>query len=109
MIDSMARKSQQVEEKHRELVRQLEDRVRGQYCITMREVPVRNPSTGQMIGEIDLVGIVDGMWDIYEVKVNDGFRKARRQLDNLKFYLRGYAQLRLYYYSGKDDEIVRVG
>jgi hypothetical protein len=104
-----AQKGQDAEEVHRDLVRRLEDRVKGQYSITMREVPVRNPCTGQLVGEIDLVGIVDGVWDIYEVKVNDGLRKARRQLENLRHYLDGCADLRLYYYSGKGGEIVRVG
>jgi hypothetical protein len=104
-----SRKSQEVEETHRDLVRRLEEDVKGQYSITMREVPVRNQYTGQQVGEIDLVGIVDGVWDLYEVKVNDGMKKAKRQLENLKRYLEGCAELRLYYYSGRDREIVRIG
>ncbi|MBW2971814.1 hypothetical protein KY359_02145, partial [Candidatus Woesearchaeota archaeon] len=67
-----------MQDRHSELVHELEERVRKQYHVTMTEVDVRNPVTGEVIGEIDLVGIVDGDWDLYEVKVNDSPAKARR-------------------------------
>ncbi|MFC1723677.1 hypothetical protein ACFL0V_06050 [Nanoarchaeota archaeon] len=93
---------------HQTLVQDLEYRLKGRYAIIMREVPVRNPETGQQIGEIDLLGIVDDEWHIYEVKVSDRYRKAERQLLNLGRYLRGCGTISLYYYSGATDKIRKV-
>ncbi|MBW2999668.1 hypothetical protein KY339_03270 [Candidatus Woesearchaeota archaeon] len=96
------------EEIHNELVKELEEKVRKNYFITMTGVEVRSPLTGNLVGEIDLVGIVDNQWDLYEVKVNDSFEKSRRQLKNLKRYLGDCGKIRLYYYSGKDGKIIEI-
>jgi|GEM_PF-5158108 len=100
--------NRRAQDRHSELVHILEERVRRQYNITATEVEVRDPCTGEVIGEIDLVGIVDRDWDIYEVKVNDSPLKARRQLKNLKQYLQDCGNLTLYYYSGINDKLVKV-
>jgi hypothetical protein len=94
---------------HDRIVERLEDMVRSNYSMTMTCVEVRDPDTGRLVGEIDLVGIVGEKWDIYEVKVNDQYRKAVSQLKNLQRYLGGCANLRLYYYSGKGNKIEEVG
>jgi hypothetical protein len=96
------------QERHASLVQRLQERVRGKYAMTMTEVEVRNPQTGEVVGEIDLVGIVDGNWDIYEVKVNDGYRKALKQLRNLRQYLDNCGDINLFYYSGKTRKVRKV-
>ena len=93
---------------HSKIVKSLEEKVKKKYALTATEVEVRDPETGLIVGEIDLVGVVNGNWDIYEVKVNDGFSKARKQLRNLKNYLKEYGEINLYYYSGRENKIIRV-
>lgn len=95
------------EARHSELVKDLEMRVRNQYTLTTREVPVRNAS-GQVVGEIDLLGIVGDEWHVYEVKLGNNRRKAVRQLTRLKNYLRDCGNLTLYYYSGATDELMKI-
>ncbi|MFH1064335.1 MAG: hypothetical protein V1729_04605 [Candidatus Woesearchaeota archaeon] len=102
----MSGKDKQLE--HSEIVQALEERVRGRYNLTMTEVHVRDPETGRVVGEIDLVGIVDGQWDIYEVKVADNPQKARAQLERLRGYLGGCGNITLYYYSGKNKELTEI-
>lgn len=96
------------QKKHRRLICALEDKVRDQYSVVMREVQVRDVETGRVVGEIDLVGIVDGRWDLYEVKVTDNPNKARSQLKNLQGYLQDNGDLRLYYYSGKNKTLTEI-
>ncbi|NQU78666.1 hypothetical protein HQ545_02765 [Candidatus Woesearchaeota archaeon] len=93
---------------HETALDNLEYMVKNDYSIVMREVLVRSVKTGRIIGEIDLVGIIGNTWDIYEVKANDAYPKAAKQLRNLENYLDNCADLRLFYYSGKEGQIVRV-
>jgi len=93
---------------HDEIVRQLEDMVKSNYSITMKCVDVRDPNTGRLVGEIDLVGIVGNNWDLYEVKANDQYAKAEKQLRNLRKYLCDCANVKLYYYSGRRGRIEEV-
>jgi len=97
------------EEIHHDLIDKLEERVRKQYNMTMKEVEVRDRETGMTVGEIDLVGISESGWDIYEVKVTDNPKKAVMQLENLKSYLDCFGTINLYYYSGRDDKVTKVG
>ncbi|MBW2964242.1 hypothetical protein KY363_02175 [Candidatus Woesearchaeota archaeon] len=104
----MTRKEQ---EDHSGLVQRLAARVRGKYSILQTEVPVTDPGTGRTVGEMDLVGLVEGMVDLYEVKVNDDASKARKQLRNMREYLssQGYTcPINLYYYSGRTGKITKV-
>jgi len=94
---------------HDDIVRQLEDMVKSNYSITMTCVDVRDTSTGRLVGEIDLVGIVGNNWDLYEVKTSDQCAKAEKQLKRLRRYLCDCANVRLYYYSGKRRKIEEVG
>jgi hypothetical protein len=108
--DKMTKREQEM---HTRLIRRLEDRVKHKYSIVQTEVAVQDLVTGESVGEIDLVGIVAGTVDLYEVKVNDGMQKAKKQLFNLQRYLRdtlGFScEMNLYYYSGKGRKIVKVG
>jgi hypothetical protein len=93
---------------HKEAINDLARMVRDNYAIMVTEVPVRDPVSGDIVGEIDLLGIIDRTWDLYEVKSNENYRKAEKQLKNLKDYLEGYADINLYYYSGKGGKILKV-
>ena len=93
---------------HGKIVRKLEEQVRKNYVMTAVEVEVRDPNTGRVVGEIDLVGMVNGVWDLYEVKVGDCYSKAVRQLRKLQKYLAEYGTINLYYYSGRFKQIVKV-
>ena len=96
------------QEKHDELVRDLEGRVRHKYTLTAREVPVRDPESGRLVGEIDLLGIVGDEWHIYEVKVGKKRLTAKRQLQKLRSYLEDCGRLTLYYYSGRTDKLMEI-
>ncbi len=99
------------QQKHAEMIERLASRVRSQYSILQTEVPINDPTTGKTVGEMDLVGLVDGMIDVYEVKTNDDRSKARKQLFNIRRYLenQGYTcPINLYYYSGRNRELTKI-
>ena len=99
------------EEMHDELVERLEDRLRPKYAILQAEVEITD-AKGVLKGKVDLMGVVDGMVDLYEVKVNDGKKKATRQLRAYRSHLQRYAGVRcpinLYYYSGRTRHPVKI-
>ncbi len=96
------------QDKHHEFVERLEDMVKRQYVMTMKEVEVRDTATGQTIGEIDLVGITENGWDLYEVKSSENYEKAVKQLERLRNYLGYCGVLNLYYYCGNSGNITKV-
>ncbi|MBW2997184.1 hypothetical protein KY349_02470 [Candidatus Woesearchaeota archaeon] len=96
------------EAEHSELIDRLEERVKSKYTLVFREAEVRDVYTGKIVGEADLVGIVDGNFDVYEVKVNDRPVKARRQLLKIQSRLQNFGNVRLYYYTGTDNKIKEV-
>ena len=96
------------EAEHRRLIDLLEERVKSKYTLMFREAEIRDVYTGQIVGEADLVGIVDGNFDVYEVKVTDRPVKARRQLLRIRSQLQNFGNVRLYYYNGSDNRIKEV-
>ena len=100
--------SRKTEKKHSELIDELEEKVKKNYTVMIRERTVFDVDTGRVIGEIDLAGIIGTTWDVYEVKVNDSPVKAARQLRKLRKYLMDCGSIRLYYYSGRKREIKEI-
>lgn len=96
------------EAEHSSLIDRLEEKVKSKYTLVFRETEVRDVYTGKIVGEADLVGIVDGNFDVYEVKVTDRPKKARRQLLRIRSYLQNFGNVRLYYYNGTDNRIKEV-
>lgn len=93
---------------HDQAVLELEDLIRDQYQIVVKNVIYRTPPSRNESGELDLVGINGGYWDVYEVKSNDGYDKAVQQLERARRLLGKCAKIRTFYYSGKDKKIVPV-
>ena len=94
--------------KHDKAVDELELLVRDQYQIVMKNVIYRMPPSPNEVGELDLVGINGDCWDIYEVKSNDGYDKAVQQMERAYSLLGDCAQIRTFYYSGKEKKIVPI-
>lgn len=93
---------------HDKAIEELEEKVRNNYQITIRNVPYYFPYSQDVVGELDLVGIRNGNWDIYEVKTNDGYETAVKQLDRAQRLLSSCAKIRTFYYSGREKKIRRV-
>ena len=94
---------------HRGFIDELELLVKDQYQMVLKEIEYGDPYSDKTIGELDLLGIVGGRWDIYEVKCNDGYEKAVDQLYRAKNYFGDdVSEIRLFYYSGLEKEIVEV-
>ena len=94
--------------KHDKAVDELELLVRDQYQIIMKNVIYRMPPSRNEAGELDLIGINGDCWDIYEVKSNDGYEKAVSQLERAYLLLGDCAEIRTFYYSGKEKKIVPI-
>ena len=94
--------------KHDQAVAELEDLVRDNYQIVLTNVIYRMPPCRDEAGELDLVGINDDSWDVYEVKTNDGYDKAVRQLERAIQLLGSCAKIRTFYYSAKTKKISPV-
>ena len=94
--------------KHNQAIAELEERVRDSYQITMKNVNYYLPRSRDIAGELDLVGIRNGNWDIYEVKSNDGYETAVKQLDRARRLLDGCGNIRTFYYSGRTKKLKQV-
>ncbi len=94
--------------KHDQAILELEERVRDKYQITLRNVLYYLPHRKDVAGELDLVGICNGNWDIYEVKTNDGYDTAVKQLDRAQRLLGNCGKIRTFYYSAKKKKIQPV-
>jgi hypothetical protein len=105
----MTRKEQDI---HDALVLRLEQRLKGRYSVLQREVEITD-CNGTVKGKIDLVGIVDGEINLYEVKVSSSKkRQAAKQLRGYRRDLRMYAGVRcpinLRFYSGDEKGPVNI-
>ena len=103
-----SRKMSSGKNKHDQAVDELELLVKDQYQIVMKNVIYRLPPSRNEAGELDLVGINGDCWDIYEVKSNDGYDKAVQQMERAYLLLGDCAQIRTFYYSGKEKKIVPI-
>ncbi|MBT5022125.1 hypothetical protein HOK51_06580 [Candidatus Woesearchaeota archaeon] len=94
---------------HQTYVSELESEIKDRYQLVLKEIEYRDPISDKLIGELDLVGIINGVWHIYEVKCNDGYEKAVNQLYRAKKYLSECAdEILLFYYSGSKKELKEV-
>ena len=91
--------------KHDQIIEELEEKVKGNYQLTLRNIEYTLPGSNQTAGELDLVGICQGQWDIYEVKTNDGYDTAVKQLERARSILSNCGVIRTFYYSGKEKKI----
>ena len=94
--------------RHKDHVDELADRVKSQYEILMKEVPVFDPIKRCTVGDAGLLGMIDGEIHVYEVKGGDDFNKAKKQLQKLRSVFEVYCDVRLFYYSGKYRTIQEV-
>ncbi len=91
--------------KHDQIIEELEEKVKANYQVILRNVEYTLPNSNQVAGELDLVGICNDQWDIYEVKSNDGYDKAVKQLTRARKILGQCGEIRTFYYSGKEKKI----
>ncbi|MBR9683444.1 hypothetical protein GOV03_02800 [Candidatus Woesearchaeota archaeon] len=97
------------EKKHNQAVVTLEKLVKYKYQLTFRHVEYRAiPGAEDISGELDLVGIWDAKWDIYEVKLGDSYRTARNQLLRARKILSQCGEINLFYYSAKTKKITPI-
>tara|TARA_Y100000310_G_C20633374_1_gene789845 strand:- start:676 stop:981 length:306 start_codon:yes stop_codon:yes gene_type:complete len=91
--------------KHDQIIEELEERVKGNYQLVLKNIEYTIPGSNQTAGELDLVGICQGQWDIYEVKTNDGYGTAVKQLERARNILGACGTIKTFYYSGKEKKI----
>lgn len=106
-------KSKQKKKTHDQHIDELEEKVKGNYQIIMKNVPYFSPDSEDMIsdmeGDLDLLGICGRTWHIYEVKTGDDPKTAAKQLERAKSALSNCAEeIKTFYYSGKTKEIKQV-
>jgi hypothetical protein len=93
---------------HDQAIDELEEEVRKNYQIILKNVPYTSPNSSDTAGELDLLGICGQSWDIYEVKSNDGYDTAVKQLERARKILSDCGNIRTFYYSAKDKKIKQV-
>jgi hypothetical protein len=90
---------------HDDYVERLKQKIEDKYheVRTFEEYHLRND------GEIDLMGYAPGILDIYEVKCNDGRKRAVEQLVRAKKNFKNNGKrVRFFYYCGRDDRIEQI-
>jgi hypothetical protein len=94
---------------HDEYIEMLVERLKYEYELVARNIEYRD-RTHNVIGELDLLCKKGNRFDIIEVKSNDGYeKKANDQLHRAYARLSSDGlELRLYYYCGRSDSLIRV-
>lgn len=88
--------------KHDSFVEDLYLKVKGEYDLILRQVPLVSKK-GRMVGEIDLMGVRGERVDIFEVKCSFRIVKARKQLAKIRKYVGDEAAY--YFYCGSSQQI----
>jgi hypothetical protein len=89
-------------------------RLRDRYDFLLRNVPLytrkrKHSKKRRLIGEIDVIGMKEGMCDIYEVKCSYRITKARKQLKKIRKLVSRNSRIRnLFFFCGESGQIVSV-
>jgi hypothetical protein len=94
--------------KHDRTIDELEELVKGKYQMVLKNVNYTTPRHCNILGELDLVGIRNDNWDIYEVKTYNGLDKAREQLQRAREHLQGCGNIRAFYYSSETGKVEQI-
>ncbi|HLC66894.1 MAG TPA: hypothetical protein VJK52_04600, partial [Candidatus Nanoarchaeia archaeon] len=94
--------------KHDRYVRQLSQRLRGNYDVLYTHYPIFGRKC--QLAEIDVVGIKDGVIDVYEIKCSPRITKARRQLQRIKRLLSNvhHVPINTFFYCGMSNAVLAV-
>ncbi len=99
-------KSKQNKKIHDQHIDELEEKVKENYQITMKNVLYFLPDSKDIAGDIDLLGICEKTWHIYEVKTGDAPKTAAKQLERARRALSNCAdEIKTFYYSAKTKQI----
>lgn len=93
--------------KHERYVLLLSRIVESEYDEILLNVPIYSKRR-RLVGEIDLVGIKDGAYDIFEVKCSHRIMKAKRQLEKIRNHMRGYAVKDMFFFCGASRALISV-
>ena len=93
--------------KHEHYVHLLSRIVESSYDEVLLNVPLYSKRK-RLVGEIDLVGIKDGSYDIYEVKCSYRIAKARRQLEKIRNHMRDYRIKDAFFFCGASRALICV-
>lgn len=93
--------------KHEHYVQLLSDIVESHYDQVFLNVPIYSKRK-RLVGEIDLVGIKDGEYDIYEVKCSHRISKAKRQLNKIRNHLKGCTIKDMFFFCGASRALICV-
>jgi len=79
-----------------------------QYEFMAKNVEYKDPRS-QSCGEMDIIAKNGNCIDIYEIKCNNNYEKAVKQLYRAKDCLEaGTLEVRLFYYEGRTNTLLRV-
>jgi len=93
--------------KHERYVLLLSRIVESEYDEVLLNVPIYSRRR-RLVGEIDLVGIKDGTYDIFEVKCSHRIMKAKRQLEKIRNHMRGYHVRDTFFFCGASRSLICV-
>lgn len=94
--------------KHDQYIDILVDMVKGKYEFVVTEQLYCDPVT-KVCGEIDVLGKRGNHLDLYEVKCNDQYKKARDQMIRARgVFAAAGLEINLYYYEGKRNLLKEI-
>ena len=93
--------------KHEHYVHLLSRIVESSYDQILLNVPIYSKRK-RLVGEIDLVGVKDGRYDIYEVKCSYRISKAKRQLEKVKGHLERHMVRDAFFFCGANRALICI-
>jgi hypothetical protein len=84
-------------------------RIKPDYDSIQKNVPIYSKRK-RLVGEIDILAMKEGKYDVYEVKCSHRFYKARKQLTRIKKIFRKESKKvnNLYFYCGESEVLTNI-
>jgi len=81
--------------------------VRDDYDYVIKKMPLYSKKN-RLVGEIDLLGVKDGVCDVFEVKCSHRIAKARHQLRKIRENITDYPVGELFFFCGASRALISV-
>ncbi len=93
--------------KHDQFVENLSERLGNDYDVILKGVPIYS-GRKRLIGEIDMIGIKNDFWDLFEVKCSHRITKAKLQLRKFRKLLHNKNVRRTYFFCGDSGLLLKI-
>jgi len=93
--------------KHDQFVESLFHRLEDDYDVILKGVPIYSKKK-RLVGEIDMIGIKNNFWDLFEVKCSHRITKAKMQLKKCKKLLHNKNIRRTYFFCGDSGLLMKI-